>query len=805
MAGEQTVRVDGRRLRLSNLDKVLYPQTGTTKGEVIDYVSRIAPLMLPHLDRRPVTRKRWPEGVEHPDFFAKDLERGAPSWLPRLPIDHSTGAKDYPLVDEVASLVYLAQVASLELHVPQWRFSDTGERGTPDRLVLDLDPGPGVGLAECAEVARWVREILAGVGMELFPVTSGSKGIHLYAALDGRQTSDQASAFAKELARSLEADHPDMVISQMNRSARAGRVFLDWSQNSGSKTTIAPYSLRGRAEPTVAAPRTWDELDDPALTQLRFDEMLERMAEVGDLLAPLAPARTAPLAPYLAKRSADRTPEPMPASVAAGGADGRLRFVVQEHHARRLHYDLRLERDGILVSWAVPRGIPETSERNHLAVMTEPHPLEYLSFSGDIPAGEYGAGTMSIWDTGTYELEKWRDDEVIVTLHGTPGGTAEGARLVLIRTSGSGEKSQWLLHRMKAGTGRPPVERAAAAPPPSADDAPPSSPAEHVALAGPVAPMLAVTSTPGAARASAERWGRWVEFKWDGVRAIASWDGERLRLHARSGTDITDRYPELTEADLGLGPDPLVLDGEIVAIDDAGRPSFPLLQNRMHLTRPREIARERGRTPVDYFVFDLLRRGGTDATAFPLRERRDLLERATANARAPLTVPPVADDLDVALATARELDLEGAVVKDPASPYRTGTRSDEWLKVKLTRTQDVVVGAIRPGKGGRRGGIGSLLLGIPDETGLRYAGRVGSGFSDAELTRLAAALEPLRSDTDPFVGVPSADASDALWVRPELVGEVEFAEFTPGGILRHARWRGLRPDRSPADVRRDEG
>ncbi|KAA9086979.1 ATP-dependent DNA ligase [Microbacterium radiodurans] len=811
MAGEQTVRVDGRRLRLSNLDKVLYPATGTTKGEVIDYVSRIAPLMLPHLDRRPVTRKRWPEGVEHPDFFAKDLERGAPSWLPRLPIDHSSGAKDYPLVDEVASLVYLAQVASLELHVPQWRFTDAGERGAPDRLVLDLDPGPGVGLAECAEVARWVRDILDDMGMQLFPVTSGSKGIHLYASLDGSQTSDQASMLAKELARALEADHPDLVVSQMTRSARAGKVFLDWSQNNGSKTTIAPYSLRGRAEPTVAAPRTWDELADPGLRHLRFDEMLDRASNLGDLLAPLAPARTAPLVPYLAKRSADRTPEPMPAAVspapvsvgaAAGASDDSRRFVVQEHHARRLHYDLRLERDGVLVSWAVPRGIPDTPDRNHLAVMTEPHPMEYLTFAGEIPAGEYGAGTMTIWDTGRYDLEKWRDDEIIFTLHGTPGGAADAARLVLIRTGGAGEKSQWLLHRMKADAASPRLRTAtsttpATTPAPAGDD-------PEAGAVSPRAPMLAVPSAPGPARAAASRWGSWVEFKWDGIRALASWDGERLRLTARSGTDITARYPELTGAALGLGADALVLDGEIVALDAAGRPSFPLLQNRMHLSKPREIERERERTPIDYFVFDLLRIGERDVTGLPLRDRRRLLEEATAGARAPLTVPPRTDDLDAALTAARELDLEGAVVKDPGSPYRPGVRSEEWLKVKLTRTQDVVVGAIRPGKGGRRGGIGSLLLGIPGPDGLRYAGRVGSGFSDIELARLEAALEPLRTSENPFVGIPAADASDALWVAPELVGEVEFAEFTPGGILRHARWRGLRPDRSPADVTREE-
>ena len=274
MAGaEQLVRIDGRRLRMTNLDKVLYPATGTTKGEVIDYYTRVADVLLPHVAGRPVTRKRWPDGVgteAHPgaSFFAKDLEPGAPAWVRRLPIAHSGGPKDYPLIADVPTLVYLAQVASLELHVPQWRFDADGRRGTPDRIVLDLDPGPGVGLAECAEVARHARHILDGMGLEAFPVTSGSKGIHLYAHLDGAWSSEQVSGVARELARAIEADHPDLVVSQMAKAERAGRVFIDWSQNNAAKTTIAPYSLRGRAHPTVAAPRTWEELDDPKLSHL---------------------------------------------------------------------------------------------------------------------------------------------------------------------------------------------------------------------------------------------------------------------------------------------------------------------------------------------------------------------------------------------------------------------------------------------------------------------------------------------------------------------------------------------------------
>ncbi len=791
-APPQEVVVDGRRLRLTNLDKVMYPETGTTKGEVIDYLTRIAPAMLPHLADRPVTRIRWPDGTGEGSFFAKHLEAGAPPWVARRPIEHSTGAKDYPLVDGIPTLVYLAQVASIELHVPQWRFDATGGRQSPDRLVLDLDPGPGAGLAECAEVARWARAILLDLGMDPVPVTSGSKGIHLYAPLDGSRTSDEISAFAKELARLLEADHPDLVVSQMSKAARPGKVFLDWSQNNGKKTTIAPYSLRGRDRPTVAAPRSWEELDDPDLRHLLFDEVLERVGEVGDLFAALAPPDAGPLASYIAKRSAAKTPEPVPDSPAGAPSAGSARFVIQEHHARRLHYDLRLERDGVLVSWAVPRGIPDSPSTNHLAVMTEPHPMEYLGFAGEIPAGEYGAGSMSIWDTGTFALEKWRDDEVIFTANGREGGPLGSVRLALIRTSGDGEKSQWLLHRMKTDAAPP-----ASAPPTSA-----SPPSAGTPLPTP-SPMLATTSTPPLARRAAERWGAWVEFKWDGVRALGIWDGQTLRLRARSGTDITARYPEVTAA-AAFGPASCVVDGEIVALDGRGRPSFSLLQHRMHLTKAPEIEREARRIPVQYLLFDVLEIDGRDAGPLPLAQRRELLEWLAADAHEPIVLPPIADDVDDALATARAMDLEGVVVKDPSSVYRRGQRSDQWLKVKLTLMQEIVIGGIRPGNGGRSGGIGSLLMGIPTPDGLHYVGRVGSGFGDATLARLDAALIPLRTDENPFVDVGREEASDALWVRPELVGEVEYAEATPNGTLRHARWRGLRPDKTPDQVRMED-
>jgi bifunctional non-homologous end joining protein LigD len=446
----QIVSIDGHRLTLTNLDKVLYPETGTTKGEVIAYYAAVAEVMLPHVRDRAATRKRWVNGVgtdKKPGmvFFQKNLDDSTPSWVKRRTIVHKDHSNDYPLVNDLATLTWLAQIAALEIHVPQWKFGRTGTAQNPDRLVLDLDPGPGVGLAECAEVARLARAILKDIGLDPMPVTSGSKGIHLYAALDGRQTSAEIAAFAHELARSLEADHRDLIVSDMKKSLREGRVLVDWSQNNGNKTTVAPYSLRGRARPLVAAPRTWRELGARDLAQLDFEEVVRRIQRGKDPLAPVDQ-----LDAYRGKRNPAKTPEPVPSMQAKSRpkkGKGNS-FVIQEHHASRLHWDFRLEHDGVLVSWALPKGVPTDYKHNHLAVQTEDHPLEYGGFEGDIPKGEYGGGHVDIWDEGTFDLEKWRDgEEVIATLHGARQGSRKYA---LIHTGGEGRDAQnWLIHLMK--------------------------------------------------------------------------------------------------------------------------------------------------------------------------------------------------------------------------------------------------------------------------------------------------------------------------------------------------------------------
>ncbi|HKH56454.1 MAG TPA: non-homologous end-joining DNA ligase, partial [Propionibacteriaceae bacterium] len=316
---DQTVTVDGRLIKLTNLDKVLYPATQTTKADVLAYYAQVAGVMLPHLRDRPATRKRWPDGMGSGEqkptvFFNKDLAKGTPDWVQRYKIAHRDHDNYYPVINDLATLTWLAQLAALEIHVPQWKFAPDGQPRNPDRLVLDLDPGPGVTLPECAEIAVLVRDILRDIGHDPIPVTSGSKGIHLYAPLDGSLSTEQASELARQLAVALESEHRDRVISSMKRSQRDGKVFIDWSQNNGAKTTVSPYSMRGRERPTVAAPRTWEELASADLGQLSYTEMHSRIAELGDLMVPLAdlgPSSSDRLATYRSMRDARKTPEPV--------------------------------------------------------------------------------------------------------------------------------------------------------------------------------------------------------------------------------------------------------------------------------------------------------------------------------------------------------------------------------------------------------------------------------------------------------------------------------------------------------------
>ena len=786
-----SVDVDGQRVRVTNLNKILYPDAGTTKGEVIAYYQAVAPWMLTHVVGRPATRKRWPNGVgtdaESKDaFFQKGLDaQSTPSWVATAALQHDDGETRYPLVNDAATLVWLAQLAALEIHVPQWQVDEEGRATNPDRLVLDLDPGPGATMGQCVELAHLVREVLEGAGMQCAPVTSGSKGIHLYAPLDGSLTSADASDFAHQLARSLEGLRPDLVVSDMRKTLREGKVLLDWSQNNGSKTTIAPYSLRGRVRPTVAAPRRWEELT-PDLTQLEFTEVVQRLTHDGDPLTELFPGVDR-LSVYRSLRDASITPEPVPAGRPAGGMGNT--FVIQRHQARRLHHDFRLEHDGVLVSWALPKGPPTDPGKNHLAVQTEDHPLGYATFEGDIPKGQYGGGHVEIWDAGTFALEKWRDGkEVIATLTGSPDGGLGGEprRFALIHTGMGGDTKNWLIHLMEPESGAATQDDADA----DADEMGTGTQTLRVNRVGPapLAPMLATAGELGDVSA-----GEWThEIKWDGYRALASVHGGQWRLTSRSGRDMTSAYPELEELVAALAGHDAVLDGEIVMLDDAGVSRFGLLQNH-------------GRGgDAHYMAFDLLHRDGESLMQQSHAERRSALEKLVVAGLHRVHVPPVlGGDAGEALATSRDLGLEGIVSKSVGSRYEPGHRSAEWVKIKNIRTQDVVVIGWSPGRGSRALTLGSVLLAVPEEGVLRYVGKAGSGFSDLGLTQAREVLESMETSEPPVADIPRNEAQGARWVEPLLVGEVRFAEWTTGGRLRQPVWRCWRPEASAGEVQRE--
>jgi bifunctional non-homologous end joining protein LigD len=477
------------------------------------------------------------------------------------------------------------------------------------------------------------------------------------------------------------------------------------------------------------------------------------------------------LTEYRAKRKAGATPEPMGEKGAP--SEGR-RYVIQEHHATRLHWDLRLEHDGVAVSWAIPNGLPEAPKDNRLAVRTEDHPLEYLEFEGDIPKGEYGAGKMRIWDRGTYEVLKWEPRKVEVDFHGE---RLQGRYALFPLDKGESPKD-WMIHRMD-----PPADPAAGAPIPDK-----------------LVPMMARL---GKLPRDDEGWA--FEIKWDGVRAICQSEPGRMRLHSRNLLDITPRYPELGRLNRALSHHRAVLDGEVVALDAEGKPSFGALQRRMHVAAESTVRRLARETPVTYVIFDLLWLDGHSLMELPYEERRARLADLHLGDGERWRVPDyVAGHGAQLLAATEQQGLEGVIAKRLDSVYEPGRRSPSWVKVKNLYRQEVVIGGWVPGDGRRRDRIGALLVGVRENGELRHTGRVGTGFTEAELDRLAKLLGPHEREDSPFAPGGPKIPRNAVFVDPEFVAEVEFREWTEGGQLRAPSYKGLRDDKPAELVVREE-
>lgn len=465
MGKKSSLEIDGRMLQVSNLDKLMYPKARFTKADVIDYYIKASKFIIPHLKNRPLTLKRYPDGVTNQHFYEKDAPSHKPDWVKVAPVPRKgsrsgrTGDINYVLVNDVPSLVWAANLASLEMHVFLARAPKIQQ---PTSIVFDLDPGEPADVLDCARVSLWIRDLVAQFGLKSFVKSSGSKGLQLYIPLNTATSYEKTQPFAKAIAELMEREHPERVESEMAKALRTGKVFIDWSQNSEFKTTVCVYSLRAKREtPFVSMPFSWEEVErackneDRDMFYLPADAALKRMEKLGDLFEPVLtlkqklPAKfeqmlgkvklpelseqksakresksrmpgvgDRSLKAYEAKRDFSRTKEPGPKKEKSTGKE-RM-FVVQKHAASHLHYDFRLEMDGVLKSWAVPKGPPFTRAERRLAMWVEDHPMNYARFEGIIAPGNYGAGTVMVWDIGTYEIMdgNFHQGKLHMMLHG---------------------------------------------------------------------------------------------------------------------------------------------------------------------------------------------------------------------------------------------------------------------------------------------------------------------------------------------------------------------------------------------------
>jgi bifunctional non-homologous end joining protein LigD len=851
------LEVDGRDLRVSNLDKVYWPDDGITKGDLLAYYWNVAELLLPHLRDRPLTMKRMPDGLAGAPFYEKQVPAHAPDWLPTaaVPTEEDSRVVEFVMAQDRASLLYVVNLGCIEMHPLHSR---AGSLDRPDYAFFDLDPFEPYTFEDVRTVARLVKVVLDGLGLRGYAKTSGATGMQVFVPLDGTHTHSDARELVERVGRLVVRAFPEKATMAWPVAERAGKIFIDHQMNRSGANIASVYSLRPLPGAPVSTPLDWDEVDqDIEPGDFRIDNVWERFA-AGDRFAAvltdkqsLAPAMEAlgltPGAPepprgrsrprfaskrtarpssrasldeYAAKRDFQRTPEPGPPAGTpgphppadapgphppagapdphprvAGAPTGRVtddgaeaarlstgphpagltevapleegrRFTIQQHHARRLHHDVRFEQDGVLVSFAVPKRLPEEPGVRHLAVHTEDHPLDYLTFSGTIPTGEYGGGEVRLFDLGTYEPLEVADGKLTVRLHGS---RYQGAEYHLFRT----RDRDWLV--ILGGK----VSLPQPAPPPTYE------------------PMMAVlTGRPF----DDDDW--WFEVKWDGHRCLANL-GQATRLTSRTRRDMTAQFPEFIDLHRQLAARNAVVDGEIVALDRDGRPSFERMQDRFH-RGPEELARHKGRVPVQFLAFDLLWLDGRPLLDLPLHERRARLDEVLVETRDVRLSQVVQGAGTAFFEQVKQLGLEGIVAKRASSPYRPGSRSPDWRKIKALCLQDCVIVGWTPGKGGRSATLGSLLLAVYDDGRLRYAGNVGTGFTHAFLAELLERLAALEVDTPQFEGFEGTPRPrGARFARPELVCEVEYLRWTEDGKLRASSFKGLRPDKLPSDARRE--
>jgi DNA ligase D-like protein (predicted ligase)/DNA ligase D-like protein (predicted polymerase)/DNA ligase D-like protein (predicted 3'-phosphoesterase) len=778
MARTSTVaKVGKRKIELSNLEKVLFPEDKIIKAAILEYYLKIAPTLLLHVKGRPLSFVRYPDGIHHQPFFQKNKQDWAPDWIEHIALGESDKI-DYVLATEPASLVWLANLACIEIHQMHCRQPNYN---TPDYIVFDLDPPEKYPFKSIVELAFELKEEIERHGYHTFVKTTGGKGVHIVCPIEPEWEFRVARDAAHQIAKLFVDKHSKTTTLHIKKDMRQNRVLIDIYRNSTYQTIISPYSLRGKAAAPVSMPLRWEELEsvtDPTIFNINtVPDLVIRNGDAWEAIGAYATrlhtekgkagssssskkersSVNDSLDLYAAKRRFSKTPEPPP-KIYTG--DGKA-FVLHRHHASRLHYDLRIERDGTLKSFAVPKGLPPRPGIKRMAVNTEDHPLEYTNFEGTIPKGEYGGGDMWIFARGKHEITKEKKDGFYIRLQ----SRELNADYRMIHT----KNRDWLVERVD---------------PPQVDW-----------LTDPIEPMLAqIRDKPFDSPDYI------YEVKWDGIRAMISLDEGKITIRSRNQRDVTENFPELLIPEQAFRATSALFDGEIVCLNEKGEPVFEHVVTRLHHRSESAIARARARHPAVCYLFDCLYLDGRPIVNDPLMRRRDWL----IDSIRPNQVYRVSEAMDegVELYTAAaNLGLEGIVAKERTSPYLPGKRSPHWFKIKTRLTVDSIIVGYTKGKGERERTFGALQLARYKGDNLVYIGKVGTGFDDRLARSITADLQKLKEIKRPVKEKPLDDAQ-TVWLEPLMVCEVQVASARPsGGLIREPVFVRLRPDMSPDDCR----
>ncbi len=767
----QITQVGKRKIELSNLEKVLYPDDAILKAELIEYYLKVAPTILAHVKGRPLSLVRYPDGIGGERFFQKNRPEWAPEWIEHVVLSADKEKTDYVIATEEASLAWLANLACIELHQMHCRSPHFDK---PDYFVFDLDPPAQYRFGELVQIALDLKEHIESFGYSPFVKTTGSKGLHILVPVEPKWTFDKVFEAAQEVAELFVDSHSLSTTLHLKKEARKGRVLVDIYRNRTYQTIVSAYSVRGLPGAPVSMPLRWDQLADLSSSAdfnlhnvpghiVSNSDAWEGVAANAAALHTVrkgatttkgtAPSRkhTTPeaLSEYAKRRSFGKTPEPPPA-VTAGEGDA---FVLHRHHASRLHYDLRLEKGGVLQSWAVPKGLPPRPGIMRLAVSTEDHPLEYMNFEGSIPKGQYGGGEIWIYARGKYEITKEKKDGFYFRLQ----SREISAEYRMHRN----RENKWMLERVD----NPQVDW----------------------LRGPIEPMLARP-----ADRPQDSGDYLCEVKWDGIRAMVALDEGEVRICSRNQRDITSKFPELLVPDRSFRTASALFDAEIVCLDDAGKPVFSNVIQRIQQNSKSATERARVSNPAVCYIFDCLYLDGRPIVNEPLFRRRAWMEDAIRRDTKYRVSEAVTDCVELFKAAGR-MGLEGIMAKDRNSAYRPGTRSALWLKIKKRQTMECVIIGYTKGRGGRQALFGALHLALREGNAMRYLGKVGAGFDEKSMQETFAYLKKIRHVKRPIREKPLDDAL-TVWIEPKAICEVQFASLTKDRMLREPVFLRLRQD-----------